>query len=173
MSLVLHQCQPHRPFTGQLPFVFKQQIHEALQFKAVRVGWIEPPRAVVFLGKMSSSRFADVYEVLLGGRPPSVPAAGAIAPLDAGVVLGLVPVELPLNQPVRPQALVGGCDGAGHHVARGDLGANSSVSTSQPPFGWCLCSKIQINGVQHTRYCSALHSSCSLLLKGVYSQKYK
>lgn len=54
--------------------------------------------------------FADVDELFLGGRATPVPAAGAVAPLDAGVVLGLVPVQPPLHQPVRPQAFVGGCD---------------------------------------------------------------
>lgn len=96
---------------------------------------------------MSVSRLTDVDELLLRGRPPSVPAAGAITPLDAGVVPRLVPVEPPLDQPVRPQALVGGCDGARNHVARGDLGAKSSFSALQPPLGWGLFSEMGINGV--------------------------
>lgn len=50
-----------------------------------------------------------------------VPAAGAINMLHADIMLGLVPVELPLQQPVCPEALVGGRDGTGHCVAGGDL----------------------------------------------------
>lgn len=101
----------------------------------------------MFLGKVSSSRLTDVDEFLLWGRPTPVPAAGAVAPLDAGVVPRLVPVEPPLDQPVRPQALVGGRDGAGHHVARGDLGAERSFSTLLPPLGWGVFSKMGMNGV--------------------------
>lgn len=38
----------------------------------------------------------------------SVPAADAINMLHADIVLGLVPIELPFQQPVRPETLIGG-----------------------------------------------------------------
>lgn len=67
-------------------------------------------------------RVLDVEKLLLGGRRPAVPGAGAVAPLDAGEELGLVPVDVLLGDPVHPQALVRRGDVAGDHGAARDLG---------------------------------------------------
>lgn len=41
--------------------------------------------------------------------------------LHADVMLGLVPIELPFQQPVCPEALVGGRDGTRYRIAGSDL----------------------------------------------------
>lgn len=49
----------------------------------------------------------DVNKLLPEGQAALVPAAGAITMLHADIMLGLVPIELPFQQPVCPEALVG------------------------------------------------------------------
>lgn len=68
-------------------------------------------------------RLDDVNKLLPEGQMSLVPAAGAVSMLRADIMLGLVPIELPFQQPVCPEALVGGRDGAGHCIAGGDLAA--------------------------------------------------
>lgn len=63
----------------------------------------------------------DVNKLLPEGQAPLVPAAGAINMLHADIMLGLVPIEFSFQQPVCPEALVGGRNGAGYCVAGGDL----------------------------------------------------
>lgn len=67
-------------------------------------------------------RVLDVEKLLLGGRRSAVPGAGAVASLDAGKELGLVPVDVLLRDPVHPEALVRRGDVAGDHGAARDLG---------------------------------------------------
>ena len=50
----------------------------------------------------------DVNVLLPEVQVASVPAADATNMLHADVVLGLVPIELPFQQPVRPETLIGG-----------------------------------------------------------------
>lgn len=50
----------------------------------------------------------DVNKLLPEGQAALVPAAGAIDMLHADIMLGLVPIELPFQQPVCPEALIGG-----------------------------------------------------------------
>lgn len=66
-------------------------------------------------------RILDVHEVLFGRCVPSVPGARVVAPLDAGEVLGLLPVPGVLQHRVRPQALGGAVDLAGDGGAGNDL----------------------------------------------------
>lgn len=66
-------------------------------------------------------RVLGVQEVLLGWRHAAVPGAGAVRPLDAGVVVGLAPVHLLLDHQVRPQALLRGRDLTGQGRAAHDL----------------------------------------------------
>lgn len=63
----------------------------------------------------------NVNKLLPKVQASLVPAAGAISMLHADIMLGLVPIELLFQQPVCPEALVGGRDGTGHHIAGGDL----------------------------------------------------
>lgn len=63
----------------------------------------------------------DVNKLLPEGQASLVPATGAINMLHADIMLGLVPVELPFQWPVCPEALVGSRDGTGHRIAGGDL----------------------------------------------------
>ena len=65
----------------------------------------------------------DVNKLLPEGQAALVPAAGAIDMLHADIMLGLVPIELPFQQPVCPEALIGGGDGTGHCIAGGNLGS--------------------------------------------------
>lgn len=67
-------------------------------------------------------RVLDVKELLLGGCRPAVPRARAIASLDAGKELGLVPVDALLRDPVHPEALIRRGDVAWDHGAACDLG---------------------------------------------------
>lgn len=67
-------------------------------------------------------RVLDVEKLLLGGRRSAVPGTGAVASLDAGKELGLVPVDVLLRDPVHPEALVRRGDVAGDHGAARDLG---------------------------------------------------
>lgn len=63
----------------------------------------------------------DVNKLLPEGQAALVPPAGAINMLQADIMLGLVPIELPFQQPVCPEALVAGRDRTGQCVAGGDL----------------------------------------------------
>lgn len=65
----------------------------------------------------------DVNKLLPEGQAALVPPAGAINMLQADIMLGLVPIELPFQQPVCPEALVAGRDRTGQCVAGGDLAA--------------------------------------------------
>lgn len=49
-----------------------------------------------------------VNKLLPEGQASLVPAAGAINMLHADIMPGLVPIEFPFQQPVCPEALVGG-----------------------------------------------------------------
>lgn len=63
----------------------------------------------------------DINKLLPEGQASLVPAAAAINMLHADIMLGLVPIELPFQQPVCPEALVGGRDGTRHCIAGDDL----------------------------------------------------
>lgn len=63
----------------------------------------------------------DVEKLLLGGCRSAVPRAGAVASLDAGEELGLVPVDVLLRDPVHPETLVRRGDVAGDHGTARDL----------------------------------------------------
>ena len=65
----------------------------------------------------------DVNKLLPEGQASLVPATGAVNMLHADIMLGLVPVELPFQSPVCPEALIGSRDGAGHRIAGRDLAA--------------------------------------------------
>lgn len=65
----------------------------------------------------------DVNKLLPEGQASLVPAAGAISMLHADIMLGLVAIEFPFQQPVCPEALVGDRDGTGHCIAGGNLAA--------------------------------------------------
>lgn len=67
-------------------------------------------------------RVLDVQKLLLGGCRSTVPRTGAVASLDAGEKLGLVPVDALLRDPVHPEALVRRGDVARDHGAARDLG---------------------------------------------------
>ena len=73
------------------------------------------------------SGVTQVLEVFVGVGPAAVPAAGGVGAADTGVLPGLLSVQAVVQQPVRPQALVLPCGGAGHRVAGVDLqGAGGS-----------------------------------------------
>ena len=67
------------------------------------------------------SGVTQVLEVFVGVGPAAVPAAGGVGAADTGVLPGLLSVQAVVQQPVRPQALVLPCGGAGHRVAGVDL----------------------------------------------------
>lgn len=98
-------------------------------------------------GAVGRLRVLDVQKLLLGGRRPAVPRAGAVAPLDAGEELRLVPVDVLLRDPVHPEALVRGGDVARDHGAACDLGRGAPRGTQAgteaawgisrtPPHAW-------------------------------------
>lgn len=66
-------------------------------------------------------RVLSVQELLLGRCDAAVPGAGAVRPLDAGVVVGLASVHLLLDHQVRPQTLLRGGDLAGQRGTAHDL----------------------------------------------------
>lgn len=68
----------------------------------------------------------DVEKLLLGGCRSAVPRAGAVASLDAGEELGLVPVDVLLRDPVHPETLVRRGDVAGDHGTARDLGGGDT-----------------------------------------------
>lgn len=76
-------------------------------------------------------RFLDVQEVLLGRGGAAVPGAGAVAPLDAGKVFGLVPDDVVVHHPVRPQAFRLRVDGAGDGVTAVDLHTDMLVTKKE------------------------------------------
>lgn len=66
-------------------------------------------------------RVLSVQELLLGRCNAAVPGAGAVRPLDAGVVVGLASVHLLLDHQVRPQTLLRGGDLTGQRGTAHDL----------------------------------------------------
>lgn len=67
-------------------------------------------------------RVLNIEKLLLGGCCSAVPCTGAVASLDAGEELGLMPVDALLRDPVHPEALIRRRDIARDHGAARDLG---------------------------------------------------
>lgn len=72
-------------------------------------------------GAPSDLRVVGVQELLLGRCDAAIPGAGAVCPLDAGVVVGLASVHLLLDHQVRPQTLLRSRDLAGQRGTAHDL----------------------------------------------------
>lgn len=75
----------------------------------------------------------DIEKLLLRGCRSAVPRTGAVASLDAGEELGLVPVDVLLRDPVHPEALVRRGDVAWDHGAARDLEERHGGERSQRP----------------------------------------
>lgn len=70
---------------------------------------------------LASLRVLNIEKLLLRGCRSAVPRTGAVASLDAGEELGLVPIDVLLCDPVHPEALVRRGDVAWDHGAARDL----------------------------------------------------
>lgn len=66
-------------------------------------------------------RVLSVKELLLGRCDATVPGAGAVCPLDAGVMVGLASVYLLLDHQVCPQTLLRGGDLTGQRGTEQNL----------------------------------------------------
>lgn len=75
-----------------------------------------------------------IQELLLGRCDAAVPGAGAVRPLDAGVVVGLASVHLLLDHQVRPQTLLRSGDLTGQRGTAHNLQRH----TKQSPFTVCI-----------------------------------
>jgi len=74
-----------------------------------------------------SLRVFHIQKLFLGWCDSTVPGTGAVSSLDAGVVVGLAPVNYLLRHPICPQTLLWGVDLTWESRTACDLGAAKTM----------------------------------------------